>query len=161
ASQGIHLQLAAGHLARATRDERRGRPDIAEARPKAEAQCDGPRAARRHEAERDPPAQAPHRQRTHRPPKKSARTVGPSTPRTAGGELMRLIKQRDPEVPVYAACQALNVSRASLYRSWRPPAPPSSPVTRERAPSPRRLDDGERQHILDTLHLPEFADQPP
>ena len=74
---------------------------------------------------------------------------------------MRLVEQRDPEVPVYAACHALNVSRASLYRSWRPPAPPSSPVTRERAPSPRRLDDAERQKILDTLHLPEFADQPP
>lgn len=74
---------------------------------------------------------------------------------------MRLVEQRDPEVPVYAACQALNVSRASLYRSWRPSAPPSSPVTRERAPSPRRLDDAERQKILDTLHLPEFADQPP
>jgi putative transposase len=29
------------------------------------------------------------------------------------------------------------------------------------APSPRRLDDAERQHILDTLHRPEFADQPP
>ena len=56
---------------------------------------------------------------------------------------MRLIEQRDPEVPVDAACHALRVSRASLYRSWRPPAPPSSPVTRERAPSPRRLDDVE------------------
>jgi putative transposase len=74
---------------------------------------------------------------------------------------MRLVEQRDPEVPVDAACLALNVSRASLYRSWRPPAPPSSPVARERAPSPRRLDDAERQKILDTLHLPEFADQPP
>ena len=51
--------------------------------------------------------------------------------------------------------------RASLYRSWRPPAPPSSRITRERAPSPRRLDDAERQEILDTFHLPEFADQPP
>jgi putative transposase len=30
-----------------------------------------------------------------------------------------------------------------------------------RAPSPRRLDDVERQHVLDTLHLPEFVDQPP
>jgi putative transposase len=30
-----------------------------------------------------------------------------------------------------------------------------------RAPSPRRLDDDERQHVLDTLHLAEFADQPP
>ena len=30
---------------------------------------------------------------------------------------MRLVEQRDPEVPVDAACHALNVSRASLYRS--------------------------------------------
>jgi putative transposase len=74
---------------------------------------------------------------------------------------MRLIEQRDPEVPVSAACEALNVSRASLYRSWRPPAPPMSPVPRVRAPNPRRLDDAERQEILDTFHLPEFADQPP
>jgi putative transposase len=74
---------------------------------------------------------------------------------------MRLVDQRDPEVPVYAACQALNVNRASLYRSRRPPVPPSSPVARDRAPSPRRLDDAARQEILDTLHLPEFADQPP
>ena len=59
-----------------------------------------------------------------------------------------------------AACEALNVSRASLYRSWRPPAPPTSPVTCVRAPNPRRLDDAERQEILDTFHLPEFADQP-
>jgi putative transposase len=75
--------------------------------------------------------------------------------------MMQLVEQRDPEVPVYAACEALNVSRASLYRSWRPPAPEGAPVTRVRAPSPRRLDDAERQNILDTLHLPEFADQPP
>jgi putative transposase len=74
---------------------------------------------------------------------------------------MRLVEQRDPEVPVYAACDALNVSRASLYRSRRPPAPTTSLVARVRAPNPRRLDDAERQEILDTLHLPEFADQPP
>jgi len=74
---------------------------------------------------------------------------------------MRLIEERDPEVPVSAACDALNVSRASLYRSWRPPALPTSPVPRVRAPNPRRLDDAERQEILDTFHLPEFADQPP
>jgi len=74
---------------------------------------------------------------------------------------MQLIEQRDPEVSVYAACEALNVSRASLYRSWNPPALPTPPVTRVRAPSPRRLDDAERQEILDTFHLPEFADQPP
>ena len=74
---------------------------------------------------------------------------------------MQLIDQRDPEVPVDAACYALNVSRASLYRARRPSAPSTPAVTRVRAPSPRRLDDAERQHILDTLHLPEFADQPP
>ena len=74
---------------------------------------------------------------------------------------MQLIEQRDPDVPVDAACDALNVSRASLYRSRRPPAPPTSPVTRVRARNPRRLDEAERQEILDTFHQPEFADQPP
>lgn len=71
---------------------------------------------------------------------------------------MRLVEERDPVVPVDAACLALNVSRASLYRSRRPSPPP---VKRERAPSPRRLPDAERQAILDVLHQPEFADQPP
>lgn len=74
---------------------------------------------------------------------------------------MRLVEQRDPEIPVYAACEALNVSRASLYRSWQPAALPASPVPRVCTPSPRRLDDAERQEILDTFHLPEFVDQPP
>jgi putative transposase len=74
---------------------------------------------------------------------------------------MLLVEQRDPEVPVDAACVALNVSRASLYRSRRPETPPVSTVARARVPSPRRLDDAERQHLLDTLHLAEFADQPP
>jgi putative transposase len=73
---------------------------------------------------------------------------------------MQLVEQRDPEVPVYAACHALNVSRASLYRSRRPVVA-QSPVVRVRAPNLRRLDDAARQQILDTLHLPEFADQPP
>ena len=74
---------------------------------------------------------------------------------------MLLVEQRDPEVPVDAACVALNVNRASLYRSRRPETPPVSTVARARVPSPRRLDDAERQHLLDTLHLAEFADQPP
>ena len=71
---------------------------------------------------------------------------------------MQLVEERDPAVPVDGACLALNVSRASLYRSRRPAAPP---VTRARAPSPRRLPDAERQAILDVFHEPEFADQPP
>ena len=73
---------------------------------------------------------------------------------------MSVVEQRaDDLVSVSAACEALGVSRASLYRSRRPPQPPS--IERKRPPSPRRLNDVERQRILDTLHLPEFVDQPP
>jgi transposase InsO family protein len=73
---------------------------------------------------------------------------------------MTIVEQRDGEViSARAACEALDVSRASLYRRHGPPSPPK--LERGHAPSPRRLDDAERQHILDTLHLPEFADQPP
>jgi putative transposase len=50
------------------------------------------------------------------------------------------------------------VSRSSLYRDRLPPAPR---VERARPSSPRRLGDGERQLILDTMHEPEFVDQPP
>lgn len=71
---------------------------------------------------------------------------------------MALIEESEG-VPVEAACDALNVSRATLYRSRCPPPEPK-PV-RTRAPSPRRLGDEERQQILDVLHSPEFADQPP
>ena len=74
---------------------------------------------------------------------------------------MAIVEQRDHDlVPVNAACDALEVSRATLYRSRRPrfigPL-----VARVCAPSPRRLADSERQRILDALHLPEFVDQPP
>jgi putative transposase len=71
---------------------------------------------------------------------------------------MALIEARDAEVPIDAACTAVNVSRASLYRSRQPTTPP---VARAIAPNARRIPDDERKVILDTLHLPEFADQPP
>jgi transposase InsO family protein len=72
---------------------------------------------------------------------------------------MAIVEQRNSEVvPVAVACAALSVSRASLYRSRKPR---NAHVERVRAPTPRRLGDGERQRLLDTLHLPEFADQPP
>ena len=64
----------------------------------------------------------------------------------------------DPIVPVAAACAALGVSRATLYRHTQPPTPPA---TWQKAPNPRRLSDGERAAVLETLHAPEFADQPP
>ncbi len=70
-----------------------------------------------------------------------------------------LIKQRDEVVPLDAACDALDVSRATLYRALCPRSP--SQNVRRSAPNPRRLDASERQRLLDTMHLPEFADQPP
>lgn len=71
---------------------------------------------------------------------------------------MALIEQCEG-APVDAACDALNVSRATLYRSRRPRPDPKPEMPR--APSPRRLGDEERQEILDVLHSEEFADQPP
>ncbi len=64
----------------------------------------------------------------------------------------------DPEISVVAACVAVGLSRATLYRATRPPAPPT---VRQRTPSPRRLGDDERQAILDVMHAAEFVDQPP
>jgi transposase InsO family protein len=64
----------------------------------------------------------------------------------------------DPAVPIVQACNALGVSRATLYRRTEPPVPPMVPV---RASSPRRLGEDERQAILDILHAEPFADQPP
>lgn len=71
---------------------------------------------------------------------------------------MAIEQREDMTVPVDAACDALSVSRALLYRRRRPPSPR---VEHVRTPSPRRLDEVERQRILDTFHRPEFADQPP
>jgi transposase InsO family protein len=64
----------------------------------------------------------------------------------------------DPAVPVKTVCEVLTVSRATLYRTTTPPTPPAP---REAARSHRRLPDEERQQVLDVLHTPEFADQPP
>jgi len=64
----------------------------------------------------------------------------------------------EPGVSVIAACTALGLSRASLYRSTSPSPPPT---VRQRAPSPRRLGDDERQAIVNVMHSAEFVDQPP
>lgn len=73
---------------------------------------------------------------------------------------MILVEHREPFVPIAAACEVLGLSRATLYRGHRP-TPPAASVKPRRPPSPRRLSDEERQRILDVLHSPEFADQPP
>jgi putative transposase len=64
----------------------------------------------------------------------------------------------EPEVSVNAACAALGVSRATVYRGTSPDTPPA---VRERAANPRRLSDDERKAIVDVMHGPEFVDQPP
>jgi putative transposase len=74
---------------------------------------------------------------------------------------MSLIASHAESIPTNAACDALGLSRATLYRSRKPAAPASPRSDRPRKANPRRLGDDERQHLLDTLHQPEFADQPP
>lgn len=71
---------------------------------------------------------------------------------------MELAEQVEPPVPITRACSALGLSRATLYRHTTPPAPP---LPREPRPVPRKLSEPERQAIVDVLHSPEFADQPP
>jgi len=71
---------------------------------------------------------------------------------------MAIIEARDSFISLVAACTALAVSRATLYRSRQPP---KATCRKPRPPSPRRLSDTERQAILDVFHEPEFEDQPP
>lgn len=59
-------------------------------------------------------------------------------------------------VGLAAACAALGVARASVYR-WRAPR---VTVRRPRS-SPRALTPAERQQVLDVLHEPRFVDQAP
>ena len=55
-----------------------------------------------------------------------------------------------------AACDALAVSRASVYRQRQPMRPPAA-----RPAPPRALAPGERHLVLDTLHAERFLDQAP
>jgi putative transposase len=61
-----------------------------------------------------------------------------------------------PKVGVVAACQAIGVSRATLYRRRKPKRKPKL-----RKASSRELTDEERQAMLDILHCPRFADKSP
>jgi putative transposase len=58
-----------------------------------------------------------------------------------------------------AACRALNVPRASLYRRLRPSQPAAPPATR---PSPpRALAPAEHRRVLEVLHSERFRDRAP
>ena len=68
---------------------------------------------------------------------------------------MRAVETLAPEVGVLAACEALNVSRATLYRRRRPRAAQARP-----RPS-RSLSALERQAVLETLNVDAYADLAP
>lgn len=73
--------------------------------------------------------------------------------------MMDLVEELDsPTIPIVQACNALGISRATMYRRTTPPNPPSYS---SRPPNPRRLGEDERQAILDVLHSEQFVDQPP
>jgi putative transposase len=69
--------------------------------------------------------------------------------------MMDAAKSLAPTVGVAAACEALNVPRASFYRHQEPPKDKTSPVP------PRRLPDDERQVVLEHLHSERFVDKAP
>jgi putative transposase len=69
-----------------------------------------------------------------------------------------LIAERDPLIPVQRACAALDMPRATLYRHLKLKMPKAAASSLR---SRRRLSEPERQAVLDVLHQPRFADQPP
>jgi putative transposase len=72
--------------------------------------------------------------------------------------MSQLVQERDPVVPARQACAALGLSRATWYRRMRPRP---LPLPAQRRTSPRRLSDPERAAVIELLHEPRFADQPP
>lgn len=64
-------------------------------------------------------------------------------------------------VGVVASCQAMGVSRATLYRRRKPPPVPPSEAAGARPRSHRALTGEESARVLDTLNSDRFADQAP
>jgi putative transposase len=64
-----------------------------------------------------------------------------------------------PEVGTAAACRAMGVSRATLYRRRNPAQPANE--TRAKNRQPRALDAEQRQAVLDVLHSERFVDRAP
>lgn len=67
---------------------------------------------------------------------------------------MRLVDERAEALTIAAACESVELPRATYYRSR------STPEETARRRSPRRLTDEERQRVLDTLISERFRDQP-
>jgi putative transposase len=64
-----------------------------------------------------------------------------------------------PDLGAAQACRALGISRATLYRRRRPPAPPAFSPPRPRPP--RALSEAERQAVRAVLPAPRFVDLAP
>ena len=69
---------------------------------------------------------------------------------------MAAVETASPMMGTAAACDALGVPRASVYRRRQPARPRAA-----RPAPPRALDARERQTVLDTLHSERFIDQAP
>lgn len=73
---------------------------------------------------------------------------------------MIVAEKASGELGVTAACEALGIARASLYRRRRRAlAPPVEP--KPRPSPPRAMPPAERQELLDTIHQERFVDMPP
>ncbi len=72
---------------------------------------------------------------------------------------MNAAEKLAPNVGTAAACRAMGVSRATLYRRRNPSRYDSCvrPIRRQ----PRALDEAERRRVLDLLHSPRFVDRAP
>ena len=73
--------------------------------------------------------------------------------------MMAALKEHAPALGVAPLCDALGLSRATVYRAWRRE---QFPVEARARPRPARaLGDEERRAVLDVLHEKRFADKPP
>ena len=72
---------------------------------------------------------------------------------------MEATEKLAPDVGSAAACRAMGVSRATLYRRRNPSQGTESACTKPR--QPRALNTKERRKVLDLLHSPRFVDKPP
>jgi putative transposase len=73
--------------------------------------------------------------------------------------MMDAVKEHAPVLGVAPLCEALELSRATAYRTWNRERFPVEPKPR---PKPARaLSDDERQAVLDVLHEERFQDKPP
>jgi len=64
-----------------------------------------------------------------------------------------------PDLGTAAACRAMGVARATLYRRRKPSRPKTDDRPKRR--QPRALDEAERRGVLDVLHSPRFVDKAP